>query len=241
MVIFVTNATGFVGSHLCRQLQEHNHEVIALVRNYKKFEKTGLSIKTVIGDLSPESVAGWVQELPPTIDAVIHNAGQVHAHRIKEFFQTNTQGTRNLVQELRKRYEKLHFLFISSVGAMGPSTETPLVETDPRMPVSCYGLSKKLAEEILDKYSPPQWTLTILTPAIVIGPGDPAMVDIFRMVYNRLFIGFGLNFRKKTYSFVSIFDLISATEKALFRGGNRKEAYFIAHPDACTSVTLIRT
>jgi len=168
------------------------------------------------GDLSLGNL-GWVDSLPTDLDACIHTAGLVHTYDTDDFYSVNAFGTQYLIESLKKKYpHKLKFILVSSLAAAGPvNFGEKKDETDIDFPVSDYGRSKKQAEEILKTQAPLEWTSSIVRPPMIIGPGDTAVLDIFKMVRDRFILLPGLNAKKKEYSFVCIFDLIETITRLL--------------------------
>src|SRR5258708_39977218 len=73
MKYFVTGATGFVGSHVVRQLVDAGHEVIAAVRNPAKAqEPTRLGVTIARGDVTDKES---MREPMRGTDGVFHIAG----------------------------------------------------------------------------------------------------------------------------------------------------------------------
>ena len=120
MKILVTGASGFVGMHLCERLLKEGHDVFALVRNPKRFELKNIKLIVIQGDLD-QSTLHWVSALPFDLDSCIHTAGLVHSYVETEFFRVNSAGTENLVNTLKTKFDKLHFILVSSLAAAGPS------------------------------------------------------------------------------------------------------------------------
>lgn len=203
MKILVTGATGFVGSHLCDLLIRSGHDVYALVRSPKKAKEFGVPGTHIAGDLEKFD---WVKELPSDLDAVIHTAGIVHSFHTDEFFAVNAEATKNLIAALG-HYASLKFLMVSSQAAGGPGTvEKPASELASAA-VSAYGRSKLLAEDYANAKKN-QWQVTIVRPPMVIGPRDPAMLDVFKMVKSGIVLSPGAHPDKKTYSYVCAYDLV---------------------------------
>lgn len=231
MKIFVTGATGFVGGHLIERFSELGLDHQGLARSQKKWDEFELPGSPVLGDLGRESIDHWVQNLPSDLTHFIHTAGVVHSFN-KEIFDTvNFEATKILFNALKKRFPKLHFIFFSSLAAVGPSIKLKEhTEETPLDPPSLYGQSKKKAEDFLIAQKPLDWTLTIIRPPMVIGPRDPAVLDIFKMVKGRLILGTGIDGKDKLYSFVCVHDLVSLVEKVLNHDHGRVEVFFGSHP-----------
>lgn len=243
MKIFITGATGFVGSHLANHLHNLGHQVFSLVRDIKKAQKLPSMGEIIIGSLSYNESPKWINKLPIDLDIVIHTAGIVHSHNTQEFHQINDLATRELYIGLGNKYKTLHFVFISSLASCGPSLNgKQKQEQDKQIPVSEYGRSKYNAEQFLINNMNKNWKLSIIRPPMIIGPRDPAVLDIFKMVKNRAVIYPGLDGKDKNYSFICVFDLVELISKVSF---NSKETltpnvYFSSHPNSISYDQLIK-
>jgi nucleoside-diphosphate-sugar epimerase len=207
--ILVTGANGFVGTHLCTRLLDLGHSVYALVRTPSKFFLTHKNLFVIEGNLNSPRLP-WIKNLPDDLFVCVHTAGLVHSYVHEEFAAVNIGGTENLVSTLREKYPaKFKFILISSLAAAGPANlgeKRTLEQID--FPVSEYGRSKKSSEEILLALAPKEWLISIIRPPMIIGPGDVAVLDIFKMVKSRLIILPGWNSKNKEYSFVCVLDLV---------------------------------
>jgi nucleoside-diphosphate-sugar epimerase len=237
MKILVTGATGFVGTHLCDLLEKEGHEVFSLARSEVKFDQLDIKGNMILGNLEDFS---WLKQLPDDLDAVVHTAGVVHSFNIPEFYRVNGRASRNLVAKLAEKYNLLRFIHISSMAAVGPSDEgeEKSEEVTPG-PVSHYGWSKLEGEMALKKIGPDAWEKVYIRPPMVIGPGDPAFLDIFKMVKSGVVLSAG---KHKKISFIGIFDLIQVIKKALEKDiiGREGDTYHPACPDHLTFDELIR-
>lgn len=239
MKILVTGASGFVGGHLTTRLSADGNEVYGLIR---KPQTRKYDFNIIQGNLSPESIASWITELPKDLDTVIHTAGIVHSFNNNIFDEVNYKGTLELEKALKLRYPKLHFLFISSLAAVGPCLDgIPHQEEAPLRPPSLYGKSKKKAEEYLTQNLAHNWCLTIVRPPMVIGPGDPAVLDIFKMVQSRVILGTGLKGMEKEYSFVCVYDLVELIIKCLAPSDDKVRVFFPAYPKVAKFNDIIAT
>ncbi len=238
MKILVTGANGFVGSHLCEKLLLDGHQVFALVRTPAKFKVPAhQNLKILKGDLDLETLS-WVNELPLELDSVIHTAGIVHNFNTDEFFRINAEGTLHLINNLKTRFNKLHFILISSLAAAGPSlSHQKRSEDDLDFPVSLYGKSKKQAENLLKQAAPNEYTLSVVRPPMVIGPRDPAVLDIFKMVKSRFILLPGLNSLSKKYSFVCVYDLVQTITSILYQ--KKENLYYSSSPTTVTFEDII--
>ena len=220
MKILLTGATGFIGSHVARELVGRRHEVYALVRSPArgKFLKE-MKAHLVIGSLEELDRPGVVL---PEVDGVIHNAGVIRAIKNDEFYRVNFEGTRNLVNALKGQRLK-NFVFVSSISARGPNRR----RQDPQGtgPVSHYGKSKLEAENFLLS-SRDKFPVTIVRPPIVYGPGDPETLRLFKM-FRR---GFLAHFPKgiQRVSFIFVNDLARLLAAAVETGDAGFGPY---HPD----------
>ena len=172
MRILVTGATGFIGSHLVENLlNENKYEVIALVRNPKKakeLEKKGVEIR--VGDITDKKSLKGVTK---NVDVVIHLAAHMRFHtKWEKLFSTNVAGTLDLAKDAIENNVS-HFIYASSTEAIGPVKTVPADETHPYNPAYQYGISKMMAEKILNKLKDEKGLpVTILRPTGVYGPGD---------------------------------------------------------------------
>lgn len=241
MIFAISGATGFVGSHLLESLVQDGHEVIGLARSEKKWREFSLPGSPLLGDLSKESICDWVSRLPNDLNCFIHTAGIVHSFEDSIFFDVNTEATISLFEELKKKYETFHFVFISSLAAAGPASNSQgTKESDPLKPTSAYGKSKMRAEEYLSANLPKAWKLTIIRPPMVIGPRDPAVLDIFKMVKSGIILETGINGRSKEYSFVCVYDLVEVIKKSCLNPIEQINTYFSSYPSKSTFEQIVQ-
>ncbi|MCB9227990.1 MAG: NAD(P)-dependent oxidoreductase [Deltaproteobacteria bacterium] len=127
MKIFVTGASGFIGQHLIRLLQEKSVIFIAAKHDVD------------ICDLS----------VPSDVTHIIHLAAESYVpdswERPENFLRTNTLGTQHILEEARKA--SAHVVFMSSY-VYGPPAYLPVDENHPVQAFNPYCLSKVLAEQL---------------------------------------------------------------------------------------------
>lgn len=205
--IFITGATGFVGSHLVDKLLEDNKNIIyCLVRKssdlqWLKDKPFNLIYGGLDMQLNPE-----LKEVLSSCDYVYHIAGAVKGLAKDDYYNINVTGTKNLLDFIIQSNARLKkFVFVSSLAASGPGLgEDIITEDNSPSPVSWYGQSKYQAEQIVKSYAK-YFPITIIRPPPVYGPRDIGFLPIFKAINNNLIpvIGKGT----KT-NFVYISDLV---------------------------------
>lgn len=205
MRFLITGATGFIGVHLVRRLRAEGHEVIGLVRTpakAKAIEQLGATLLS--GDLS--LFADPELELPE-VDVVVHLAGIVAAQDPAAYEAINYTAVLDLMACLqRQAWKPRRLLFASSLAAAGPSPgDRPWTEADTPAPVDPYGDAKRRAEVALQDA---RFPVTSFRPPVVLGPGDPAFLTVFRAASRG--VGFRVAGAPQRLSWVFVDDLVSA-------------------------------
>ena len=177
---FLTGGTGFVGGHVARALAAEGWKVRLLARSRARVSGP------LLADLPVEVLEGRLEDeasLVPAlagVDAIVHVAGLTKARSLEDYRNVNVRGTGRLIAAGRRAAPDAHFLLVSSQAAAGPAREgKPVRDEDPARPISWYGLSKREAEELVEKEWPGPWT--VLRPVVVYGPGDTGLFTYFRM------------------------------------------------------------
>ena len=174
MNALVTGATGFLGSHLCRQLVRDGFNVTALCRSTSKTDALDdLPISKKIGDVTDrlsldDAVAGN--------DYVFHAAahGTYWRRHKKVQNQVNIQGTEN-VSEACLNFGVKKLVFISSITAIGlPEEPGKSIGEESAFNLEGsslnYHISKKRAEEIVLGAVEKGLDAIIINPANIWGP-----------------------------------------------------------------------
>ncbi|MBX3011416.1 MAG: NAD(P)-dependent oxidoreductase [Caldilineaceae bacterium] len=140
MRILLTGATGFIGRHLVEPLAAH-HELYALVRHRPAVPHA--AVHYLCQDLTQPLNQ---QQLPPRLDAIIHQAALIDTAGLDEAqpFLANVVGTWRLLAYAAAA--GVHtFIHASTGGVYGCSPE-PLTEQTPFNPMDLYSLTKAQAE-----------------------------------------------------------------------------------------------
>ena len=179
MRILVTGASGFIGQHLVSGLSDA-HELFAVDRDPQRAAQSETT-RVVFMDLARTLN---VSALPAEIDIIIHlaQANVPFPEAANELWTVNTSSTQQLL-EYARRARARQFVLASTGDVYGRRTGL-CKETDTTAPVSYYGLTKAVAEMLVQTYS------DYLRPCIVrlfqpYGPGQsdrliPKLADRIR-------------------------------------------------------------
>lgn len=233
MTVLVTGATGFVGSHLVRDLRERDEAVRALVRpssNTAALKKLGIELFE--GDLTdPDSLDGVCDGVEAVYHCACAVAGTFDADRdaVQRFLAVNRDGSVNLAR--RALEQGVRLVHLSSTAAMGtPRTQT-VDETSECAPRTPYQISKREAElALLDLHRREGLDVVILRPCVIAGEGKEGgeLLKLFKLVKRGLFpfIGSRTDAEKPM---VMVDDVVSAMTLALERG--RAGEIYLIHSD----------
>jgi len=175
--VFLTGATGFVGSAVMRRLVADGFSVTAAVRNEADLVAHGVRI----AHFDSFETADWGEQLWG-VDSVVHCAARVHVMNDTEsdplaaFRKVNVEGTLHLARQAAEAGVR-RFVFISSIKVNGEGTQPGKAYTaddlpDPRDP---YGVSKMEAEQRLRELANhTAMDVVIIRPVLVYGPGVKA-------------------------------------------------------------------
>ncbi|MDD3803151.1 MAG: GDP-mannose 4,6-dehydratase [bacterium] len=148
--ILITGAEGFVASYLSKELTG-DYE---LAGGY--FIKRQLPYPSFFLDVTDYKAVEDVLNRN-SYDAVFHLAGQSSAKVARvdyyETYRINVQGALNLAEAIAKNDLKTRLIFISTSDVYGIPLYLPIDEKHPLSPQNAYSHSKKMAEEILLKYT----------------------------------------------------------------------------------------
>src|SRR5262249_40637936 len=149
MKCFVTGATGFLGSHVARQLLAHGAELRLLVRPTSRLDN--------IADLAAEHVTGDLRDAESLrkgmsgCEFVFHVAAdyRLWARNRNELYASNVMGTKYML-EAAKDSGVRRVIYTSSVATMGFGNHSGLTDEDSPVGlddmVGDYKRSKYMAE-----------------------------------------------------------------------------------------------
>lgn len=175
LTAFVSGASGFVGSHLVRELHVQGWNVHVLLRPGSSLDEIRkLPLTKHRGDLTDRD--SIVAALPETLDAVFHVAASTNfwSKKNAEQDRVNIDGTRAML-EAAAAVGTRRFIYTSSFATWG-FLSPRISEDSPRNSGTDwinYVRSKHAAEEaVLEATANGLVDAVVLNPAHILGPGD---------------------------------------------------------------------
>jgi len=189
MKCFVTGATGFLGSHVARQLLARGADLRLLVRATSRTDNIAdLAAERVVGDLrDPESLTKGMAGC----EFVFHVAAdyRLWAPNGQELYDSNVEGTRNILRAARDMGVR-RVIYTSSVATMGFGNNGRL--TDESTPVTIsnmigdYKRSKFMAERLVIEAGQAGQNVVMVNPTTPIGERDIKPTPTGRIVVDFL-------------------------------------------------------
>ena len=149
--VLVTGGAGYIGAHVAAELLKSGYSI----RIYDDFSN-GLHrrVDGKFRDIVDGDILDRVKLLAALdgIDAVIHLAAKKSVEEsVKDplkYYENNVGGTLNLLGAMAAKGVK-QLVYSSSAAVYSPNDKEAVVEDDPTAPLSPYGASKLLAEQLI--------------------------------------------------------------------------------------------
>ena len=215
MLVFVTGATGFLGSHVARVLAEQGAQLRLLVRPTSDLRNIDdLNAERVAGDLRD---AAAIEKALSGCEVVFHVAADyrlwVRGRDYSEMYRSNVEGTRSLLEAARRQGVR-RVVYTSSVATMGFTSGTNNGNVaDERSPVGIddmighYKRSKFMAEQAAFEAAKSGVDVVVVNPTTPIGERDIKPTPTGRIVVDFL--------KRKFPAYVETgLNLVDATECA---------------------------
>ncbi len=172
MRVLITGATGLLGGHLIKELQQRSEDIRALVlpvENADKLEKQGVEV--VRGDITD---AGTLKAAVQNVELIFHLAGMMGVWRpLADYRLVNVTGSENLYKAAQKtgvrRYVHTSSHTVYGLGYGRFLTENDALRPDP----DAYSLTKAEGDRLMRRLMLNSAVETvILRPGTFFGPGD---------------------------------------------------------------------
>jgi UDP-glucose 4-epimerase len=154
-MILIVGGAGYIGSHMNKLLNRRGYRTVVfdnLVYGSREFVKWG---EFILGDLADrDQISLCFRKYQ--IDSVMHFSAFAYVGESvadpARYYRNNVANTLNLLEAMREEGKVRHFIFSSSCATYGIPEEIPITEDHHQKPVSPYGRSKLMIEEILKDY-----------------------------------------------------------------------------------------
>lgn len=153
--VVVTGAAGYIGGQCALQLLDAGHTVVGIDRRPLPHHLRGL-MEFVQADFDSDQAYTKIIQVQP--NAIIHCAGTSlvgpSIQYPSDYYNNNVAKTLHLLNIVLNALPKTRFIFSSSAATYGtPTASLPCQETDTLKPISPYGESKMMVEQILAAYN----------------------------------------------------------------------------------------
>ncbi len=228
MKIFITGATGFIGTNLVRLLARTEHQMYCLIRDPGKAgELEKLGAKLIMGDVADKtSLSQGMKDCDWVVN--LANVYSFWEPDKRIYTRINVEGTKNVLEcALEAGISKV--IHVSSVVIFGKPADCPFTEESPVGPhrFSEYARTKYAGELIAwELYEKKGLPLVVIYPAVVTGSDDHKAFGeyMFNLISKRLPC---IVFRNSILTFVHVKDVVQAILKALEKEDNIGEKYLV--------------
>lgn len=253
MQILVTGGAGFIGSHLIERLMANGNNVICF-DNFDPFYDSKIkraNLITVMHHPGFKLIEASIMDITAlekcfsqhAIDMVVHLAAKAGVRPSIDdplsYFETNANGTLNVLQAMKKHDVK-KLIFASSSSVYGNNTKVPFSESDfVDHPISPYATSKKAAELLCHTFHYLHgFDIFCLRFFTVYGPRQRPDLAIHKfadlIINNQSLPVFGNGSTSRDYTYID--DIIDGVIKAI----DNLKGYQIINLGESNTVTLLQ-
>ena len=147
MKILVTGSEGLIGSELCPRLEAKGHTVVRFDKKLYFDERRNTRLDVCVAEPIHHYVS-WEE-----VDGIVHLAACSRVILGEKdpngCIETNIAGTTNVLRAAQNSFKKPWVLFASSREVYGNPPFFPVVEGCPVLPISVYGRTKAVGEDLV--------------------------------------------------------------------------------------------
>lgn len=152
--VVVTGAAGYIGGQVSLALKDAGHEVLGIDRRPCPKHLLEAFDQFVLADIDSDQAKTKLIQFMPT--AIVHCAGTSlvgpSMKHPSDYYHNNVIKTVHLLDLVHNAMPKTRVIFSSSAAVYGEPVMNPCDEVDPCDPVSPYGESKRMVEQVLESY-----------------------------------------------------------------------------------------
>lgn len=153
--ILVIGGAGYIGSHMVLMLQDQGYTPIVLDNISTGHRDAVSGVSLFVGDMSDKNLLRQIFS-SYTIHAVMHFASYIDvAESVSQpakYYQNNIVNLLPLL-DIMAEFGIKHFIYSSSAAVYGEPQQAVINESHSLLPISPYGRTKRIAEEIIADYA----------------------------------------------------------------------------------------
>lgn len=255
--VYITGGTGWLGRQLCKTLTQGDKQVLGnfqpgeyqiqalvLPGETKLVEKESIfsGVNFVEGDVRKSESVEKLFENHTGNGLLVHIAGIIHPNKVKDFYDINVEGTRNVVEAAQKAGIS-KYVIISSNSPIGCNKDNQSLfnEQAAYNPYMGYGKSKMKMELYLkEKIDKDNLDITIIRPPWFYGENQPErQLTFYQMIKDGKFpfVGDGNNLRSKA----NVKNICQGILLAATNPKSKGEIYWIADKKAYSMKEIVET
>ncbi len=154
MRVLIVGGAGYIGSHMVNQLVGEGFEVTTLDNLSAGYRDAVTGGEFVEGDLADPALLDRLLG-EGRFDGVMHFASYIQVgESVREpskYYRNNVTNTQNLLDAM-VAHDVKRFIFSSTAAIFGEPERVPMDEDHPKAPLSPYGRSKLMVEQMLGDY-----------------------------------------------------------------------------------------
>jgi UDP-glucose-4-epimerase GalE len=148
--VVITGGCGYIGSHIAKLLKLHNYYVV-IIDIVENIKATKYANEFIHQDFDSERSYATIKQLKP--DAIIHCAGYISTYESvidpAIYYDNNVVKSIRFFSWIATLEKRPKIIFSSSASVYGNSNTSPIAESAQIAPITPYGRSKAIVENLL--------------------------------------------------------------------------------------------
>ena len=173
--VLVTGSSGFLGINLCRYLHAKGYKLKGMDVAEFDYEDMKPHVDFYRGDICK---LDDVRKVMKDVDIVVHAAAALPKYTTSEIFNTDVEGTRNVLS-VAEEFKVERVVFISSTAVYGIPKTCPITENSVLSIIGPYAKAKAIAEQLCVDYRKKGMTISVLRPITFVGPERLGVMAVY--------------------------------------------------------------